>query len=322
MKKILLIFFTLFCTTHTYAVLTPATCLVTEDERCGANLEQDPYQTSCNDPSCTYCTGSETDENTIDHYQTTTQKQWTKVCDSVSYWCNCQTTVTYKCSANYYGTVTGPNISGATPTSVDCKACPTYATCDGGTTFTCKTNFTKNLDAGTCTCDGGFITGTGTNITCNKNCPQYATCDGTNFNCNQGFTKNTLTNTCTCNGGFIKTVGILTTCETCPTYATCNGGTNFDCKSDFIKSGNTCICKGYIVNNQCYICPPNATCKDGKITCKRNYYLDDNSCLACPYNGLTNDAGATNKTECFIPNGRIITLTNGTGHFSDNCYIE
>ncbi|MBQ8686800.1 MAG: hypothetical protein IJ517_03500, partial [Alphaproteobacteria bacterium] len=170
MKKLLLIFITLFCTTHLYSAttITPSMCTIVEEGRCGANLEQDPYQTSCTDPSCTYCNGTETDENTTDHYQTTTQKQWTKVCDSVSYWCVCKTTVTYKCSDNYYGTVTGHNISGVAPTSINCNACPQYATCDGGTTFTCRTNFTKNL--GKCTCEG-FITGTGTNITCNKNCP-------------------------------------------------------------------------------------------------------------------------------------------------------
>lgn len=322
MKKLLLIFITLFCTTHLYSAttITPSMCTSVEEGRCGINLEQNTSQLSCTDPSCTYCNGTETDENTTDHYQTTTQKQWTKVCDSVYYWCVCKTTVTYKCSDNYYGTVTGPNISGVAPTSIDCNACPQYATCNGGTTFMCKTGFTKNL--GKCTCDGGFITGNGYNATCNKECPQYATCDGTTFKCNQGFTKNTLTNTCTCNGGFITGTGTNTICNACPQYAICNGGTNFDCKPGFIESGNTCICKGYIVNDQCYICPINATCKDGKITCNQNYYLDNDSCLACPYNGLTNGGGKTSKTECYIPKGRIIRLTNGTGEFTSKCNAQ
>ncbi len=230
MKKILLIFFPLFCTTHLYSAttITPSMCTFVEDKKCGINLEQAPYQLSCDAPSCTSCTGTETDENTTDHYQTITQKAWTKVCDSVSYWCTCKTTVTYKCSDNYYGTVTGPD-SGPTPTSVNCNACPTYATCDGGTTFKCNKNFTKNLD--TCTCDGGFIIGTGTTAICNA-CPEYATCDGKNFKCKIGFTKN---NTgCTCNGHLLNDF-----CATCPVNATCTDG-KIICNKSFYKSNNTC----------------------------------------------------------------------------------
>lgn len=161
-------------------------------------------------------------------------------------------------------------------------------------------------DISTYKCARGYYgTATSPSTGCTK-CPTGATCPGGN------------NSTFICPSSTLKTQDA---CNACPQYATCNGGTNFDCKSDFIKSGNTCICKGYIVNGQCYTCPPNATCKDGIITCNQHYYLDNNSCLACPYNGLTDDSGKTSKTECYIPASREIKLINGTGKFKADCNI-
>lgn len=159
-------------------------------------------------------------------------------------------------------------------------------------------------DTKTYKCASGYYgTATSQSTGCTK-CPTGATCPGGN------------NSTFICPSDTLKTQDA---CNACPQYAICNGGTTFKCKSDFTPDGNTCICKGYIVNGQCYTCPPNAKCEDGEIKCNKNYYLDNNSCLACPYNGLTNGNGKTSKTECYIPAGRIIKLTNGTGEFTSKC---
>ncbi len=284
MKKLLLIFITLFYAPHIYAVTTTA-CTIQGEKPCGIELGESPTKLSCQDPICANCVGQTIENNTSQHYQTITQKRWTRDCDTIYIWCECKTTVTYKCSNGYYGTVTGSNVIGTTPTSIDCRDCPNNATCDGGTTFKCYSNTLRTLNS------------------CNP-CPENATCNGgTEFTC--------ATNT-------LKTSN---SCNPCPDYALCNGTTTFTCPSTFTKdtTKKACVCNGYVSGTgataKCTICPENATCTDGIIACNKNFYLSGNKCVACPYNGITNENGATQVGQCHIPAGQNVYLISGTGFF-------
>ncbi len=212
MKKILFITILLY-TTNATALQTNMCIFSTAANPCNPD-GQDEYLCTTDDGSgCPQeyydCTGRPPKTTIKNGVQEITKYIWQQGCNKNMCLCALNDISTYECAPGYYGSATnflshtctkcpenatclgGNNStficpSGTLKTQDACNACPEHATCNGSTTFTCRTNFTKNLDTGTCTCDG-FITGTGTNITCNKNCPENATCKDGKITCNQNY---------------------------------------------------------------------------------------------------------------------------------------
>lgn len=131
------------------------------------------YDSSCTDTTCTSCTTTTTTSTT--HVVTITDRTFETVCTgttNVTASGTCTTTsIAYICEEGYYGTPTGRLDT--------CTACPSNATCGGGSTFSCNKGYYKNGSlCSRCPASGGvYGTTSGTGATAITEC--YIPADST-----------------------------------------------------------------------------------------------------------------------------------------------
>lgn len=311
MKKLIFIFIASICLIENSNALTtdiikPTTCIKATRPQCYYE-HKTPDETTCSDDACASCKDEPSDIVNNGVKQTSTRIFHENCPDqNGKYTCRCETTITYECAKDFYGT--------ATLASTGCTKCPDNAECKGGnnSTFTCKDGYTKNTDQTSCVKEG---------LTCSDtqfiydgkcyDCPNTGGCDGVNLTCNDDFIQEGPN--CICKkdnqNGYIDS----THCIKCPEHATCDG-LKFTCNKTFTPTPNACTCRPdqFINNNQCTSCPANASCNGGdKFSCRQSFYKTNNTCTQCPHNGTT-DGDAEKLSECYLPTGQY---ENDAGYF-------
>ena len=152
--------------------------------------------------ACINCSCTDQTDTVVNGYLKTVKQD----CDPNND-CKCATSsTTYSCESDYYqsgSSVTCTYKQSGSYQCSGCTACPSNATCNGGTTFTCNSGYYESESS------------------CAK-CPDnYATCSGTTFTCKDGYYKSN------------------NQCVVCPDNATCTDN-NMQCEQNFYQSGGKC----------------------------------------------------------------------------------